>query len=739
MISPEPVDELAEAQPGAGFRAYRAAPPPSAAQRLAGLLGRARLWLAGSALAEWEAGRAFLWLPVCLGIGIAGYFALPREPLLPALLLLAGGLGGLAVLLRHRPLGLPVAIALALVASGAALTKLRTDLVAAPVLGVERAYEVSGFVARIDRSGANGVRLLILVRSIAGIVPGALPHFVRLTMRSNAGHLRHGDAVTIRARLRPPDGPPLPGGYDFARTSFYLGIGGTGFALGQARPAELGPAPFSLSMWKPLADLRAGIGRRIEEAIPGENGRIAVALTVGDQGGISDGTLDDLRDSGLAHILSISGLHMVLVAGVALYMLRAFLALIPGLALHYPIKKWSAAGALLIATIYLGLSGAEVPTQRSYVMLAIMLVAIMVGRRALSLRNVALAALLILATTPEALLTPSFQMSFGAAAALVSAFEAIRKRKDALRERRNSWPGRLWSSFGTTVLTSLVASFATAPFAAFHFQRLAPLSILANLLATPAISFIVMPMALAAVLLMPFGLEAPALWLMSSGLDIVRIVAQWVAGLSEGAGGIPMVPMAALLLFSAGFLFLILCGERWRLLGLGPMAAALLVAALTVRPDILVSPRGDAVALRQEDGRYRIIGARGGFLVESWLRSDGDARTPGDASLTAGTFCDSLGCTAPIGGTGKRLALVKDPLAFGEDCQQAAIVVSALQAPEWCAGKAFVIDRQALRTFGAHALSLAPDGSAGKAGLTFDVETVYPPHRRAFMPPAVAQ
>lgn len=711
-------------------------PPLPPGWRIAGLSSRLRLWIGASVAAEWDRGRFFLWIPVCFGAGILTYFALPREPMALALGLLAAGLVGLAVLLRRRPIGFPIAVAAIAVASGLLVTKLRTDHVAAPVLAAERSVEVSGFVVKRDRSGRNGARLMLLVRSISGVSAEALPRYVRVTLRAGAEQVRYGNAIKLRARLRPPDGPPLPGGYDFARTSFYQGIGGSGFALGRASPAELGPAPVEVRLMKPLAELRRAIGERIEQALPGEHGRVAVALIVGDQGGISEDTLADLRTSGLAHILSISGLHMVLVAGTAFWVLRALLALIPAIALRYPIKKWSAAFALTVATIYLGLSGAEVPTQRSYVMLAIMLLAVMVGRRAISLRNVALAAIAVLAIAPESLLSASFQMSFAAAAALVSAFEAMRGAGDSLKERGPpTLLGRLWRSGAAMFLTSLVAGLATTPFAAFHFQRLAPLSILANLLAMPAVSFLVMPFAFLAVLLIPLGLEPLALQVMALGLDAVKLVAAWVADLSEGFGGVPMAPSSALLLIVAGFLWLILWGERWRLLGLAPIVAGLLVAAFVVRPDLLISPDGASVAARGPDGRLRVVGGpSSGFTVDNWLRADADSRRARDPTLLQGTGCDPQGCLLPLASGDKRVALVRDVKAFGEDCLRAAIVVSALKAPSWCGEHATVIDGPTLARSGAQAIYLDEESGAPRR-----VATAYPEIRRPFMPPLRSQ
>ena len=262
---------------------------------------------------------------------------------------------------------------------------------------------VSGWIAGMEEAARGGVRVVLRVHDIEDVDPADTPATVRVTIRSKADALAVGQAISVLAGLTPPSGPVIPGGYDFARTAFYQRIGAYGFAYGAAKPADLGPPPLGVRLGEPLARLRETIRRRIEAALPGDAGHIAAALTVGETGGISERTQEAMRASGLGHILAISGLHMALVAGASFWIIRALLALSAGLALARPIKKWAAAGALAVAAGYLGLSGAGVATERAFVMMAIMLTAIMVDRRAITLRNVALAAFVILALAPESL------------------------------------------------------------------------------------------------------------------------------------------------------------------------------------------------------------------------------------------------------------------------------------------------------------------------------------------------
>lgn len=690
---------------------------------------------------EIEEGRGFLWLPVAFGAGVLLYFALPSEPALPALIVLALLLVIATIRARRAIAAFRCLLIAATVVAGMAGIKGKTDQVTAPRIARDMTVTVSGWVAAEAETAKGGVRILLRVAAIEKVKPADLPRFVRITVRTRTSTLAVGDPISMKARLQPPAGPTMPGGYDFGRFAYYEGIGAVGYAYGAALPATLGPAPLSLRLWRPLEELRDLIRVRIEAALPGDNGRIAAALIMGDQGGISEKTQDDMRASGLGHVLSISGLHMALVAGSAFWLIRALLALSTTLALTRPIKKWAAAGGLAVAAFYLGISGGGVATDRSFVMLAIMLIAVMLDRRALTLRNVALAALVIVAMAPEAVLSASFQMSFAATVALVSAYEVIAARADR-RLRLADTVGfglgqRLWSGASGLVVTSLIAGLATAPFAAYHFHRLAPLSLLANLAAMPAVALLVMPFAMIAVLLIPFGLEALPLTVINWGLDWMKFVAARVAEWSAGAGGIQAAPLAALLLVAAGFLWLTLWRERWRYAGLVPIAGALLLTGSVPRPDILVAESGRTIAVRGADHRLHIAGGKGAsFEVEAWLRADADTRSPDAPDLADSVGCDPWGCIATLA-DGRKVALVLQADAFAEDCIASAVVISHLVAPSGCAAETLVIDHDQLLRYGAHALRLKAREPASDPATkpTFLIETAYPAIHRPYMPP----
>jgi competence protein ComEC len=434
----------------------------------------ARLLAAIARQLEAEQERWFLWLPVLFGAGIALYFALPSEP--PTLVALMPAVAALALHAagpRTGTVGL-VTAALLTVALGTGAAKLRTETVRAPVLtGQTRPLDVYGYLELIEPRPTQGQRVTIRVSALEKHEAHAWPARVRIVTRGESKALHPGDAVRLKATLNAPPGPSLPGDYDFARSAWFRGVGAVGFADGavEVRSDPSGP-PLGLRLAAAVGRVRQAIGARILAALPGETGAIANALITGERGGISEATNQAFRASGLFHILSISGLHMVIMAGAVFFSIRVALAAIPPIALRFPVKKWAAAGAMLGAFGYLLISGAEFATVRSYIMISIMFLAVLLDRPAIALRNVALAALAILVLWPESLLDAGFEMSFAAVVALVSTYEALRQRDagDAGPVRRG-WLGRALLFLGGIMTTTLVASLAVAPFGIYHFHR----------------------------------------------------------------------------------------------------------------------------------------------------------------------------------------------------------------------------------------------------------------------------
>ena len=592
-------------------------------------------WAACARALEAEADRWFLWLPVLFAAGILAYFALPFEP--PSRVAAAGMLAALGLLLtvRHAPLGLALGGALLAFGLGFADAKLRTETVRAPVLQEElRHVSVAGYVEDFERRNGKRDRLTLRVVAIGDLSAKERPYRVRISTAAKNTSATTGEAVQVRATLNPPPEPIEPGGFDFARQAWFKRLGASGYATGRISPVEAAPTPWDLRIWGAIDALRLGVNDRIHAVLPGATGAIAIALITGERGGIPQTVTEAMRDAGLAHVLAISGLHMMIMAGTVFWLARALLALIPGLALRYPIKKWAAAIAILAATFYLALSGASVPTVRAWIMMSIFLIAVMLDRPAITMRNVALAALAILIVAPESLFQPSFEMSFAAVIGLVAVYEWLANRKrPGLPEASPLWRGFRWGGafvFGAG-LTTLIAGTAVAPFAVYHFHRMTHFGLVANLVAAPLVSLLVMPMALLALIAMPFGLEAWPLYAMGYKIDLMVGAAHRVASWPGAVSILPRISGTALALIVLGGLWLCLWGTRIRALGLVIVAAGLALAPADQRPDVLIEREGATAALRGSHGDLIFPPATAAaYSVENWLLADGDDRDAGD-------------------------------------------------------------------------------------------------------------
>ncbi len=419
-----------------------------------------------------------------------------------------------------------------------------------------------------------------------------------------------------------------------------------------------------------------------------------------------------LPNAGLAHLLSISGLHFGIVTAFMFFVVRQGLALIQYVALRFPIKKWAAVLAFAGACFYLLFSGASIPAQRSFVMVAIVLLAVLLDRTALSMRLVAWAAVAVLAISPESILGPSFQMSFAAVVALIAVHETTEKRFLVWRAGAG-WLRRGGLHLAQIALTTLVAGLATAPFALYHFNRFTAYALAANLLAIPLTSFWIMPWAVVATALMPFGLEPWGLHPMAWGIEGVVLVAREVAAWEGAVSLLPAMPAWGLAAISIGGLWLCLWTRRWRLAGLPVIALGLASIVLSTPPDILVSGDGRLMAVRSDSGELMVSSGRTLRLVrDSWLRRDGQEGAgvwPKSGSSPDGAVvCDPLGCIYRL--EGRTVALVRDVAALAEDCRVAAVVISLVPTRGKCAGPSAVIDRFDLWRSGAHALWLDAGG-----------------------------
>jgi competence protein ComEC len=674
---------------------------------LADRLGPLRALLGQWALAEVAPGRLVPWIAVAFGF--VGYFTADREPVVWAAVLAAAITIAIAYAARMRPVGFPVALGVAAIATGFAAATLQTARIAHPVLQTTIASATLGGFVEIREERERSDRVVIRVHKFSATQRvGKIPERVRVAVRKGTAPAV-GSFVELKAHLSPPLPPLRPGGYDFARDMYFQRIGASGYALGKIQVVTPPVAPgFWLRYASVIDGMREGIDKRIRAVVPGDHGSIASALITGKRDAISTPVNDAMYVSSLAHVLSISGYHMAVVAGIVFFFIRAGLALVPSLAIQHPIKKWAAFGALIAAAFYLLLSGAEVATQRSFIMIAIVLTGVMLDRPAITFRTLTVAALCVLVLAPASVVHPSFQMSFAATLALVAGYQyGLPWHADAdtsLGARVALWGGR---EIAGLILASLVAGLATTPYAAFHFHRLAPYGVIANLLAMPVVSALVMPMGILAVLAMPFGFDAVFWKLMGLGIDWMITVALWVTSLPGSVGRMAAFGTGPLLLCTAGMLLLCLLRSPLRWSGAGLVVAASLWAANAPRPDVLVAADGQSAAIRGADGQLAVMASgRDTFAVKEWLAADGDARAPKDPTLGNGVRCDAVGCIGKLA-DGRLAAMALSVEAFDEDCRRAAVVVSPREAPGACA--ALLIDRKAWRANGAISLRWAGD------------------------------
>jgi competence protein ComEC len=692
-----------------------------------------RGWLERHLAQEVEQRRLFPWIAVCFGLGIVLYFQADGRPSLWAPLVGAGAFTGFAVMAHARPLPLAMMIGCAALFAGFAASVIRTRSVEAPVLSRIAVTPVTGYIEAVE-GRPEGARLLLRLTSASGLERTERPRRIRVTVRSGSG-LEAGQHVSATARLLPPPVPAWPGGYDFARDAFFRGIGAVGSLVGSVRAT---PPPEDADWWLALGarvdSARNALTDRIATVLGGPAGAVSAALVTGKRDLIEQSTNDVLRAAGIYHIVSISGLHMVLAAGAVFGLTRALLALAPESALLWPVKKIAAATAMLGATAYCVFSGAEVATERSLIMTLVMFGAILVDRPALSIRNCAIAALVVLARKPETLLGPSFQMSFGAVVALIACAGWLRLGGDGTPPA--SWLNRgvRWATRSAVGLIGMtcVASLATAPFAAYHFQTLTPLGLIGNALALPLVSLVVMPAGLLGVLAYPFGLDRPVWQIMGAAVTKVLEVSAWVSGLEGSSVVVPAMGAGALALLSMALLLMTLPVSSLRWFALVPAGAGFAMAAAPERYTIFVDRGGAGAAIRAPSGRLVLVGKPSGFVVEQWLRADGDSRTADDPGLREGAHCDRAGCIVR-GAEGHHVAFVEAITAFEEDCRRAAVVITRLNAPPTCKA-ALVLDAAVLRSQGALAVRFsngAFEVRSGSSGAERRPWAVKAPPRRA--------
>lgn len=568
-----------------------------------------------------EKSRWFSWVPVLFGTGIGIYFVLPSEPSRWLTLGIIEFLLLAAYIVRLRPALLTGVFVLAIIAAGFADIQLKTLYLEnrLPVPPEGRMY-LRGQILSADTNYRGRPR--IVLGEMENFSGDHIKGRYRLTLLGRKNVIEVGQCVELVAEVSPLMKANLPGGYQPDRRLFFDGINGSGYVLGSIFDID---CPKPAGFWlREINRWRKNVSSMIAEQLPPEQAAIVAAIVTGNRDLMTPEQVAAYRDSGLAHFLSISGLHMSMIAGLMFFLVRLIMAMIPALSLRYNSKKAAAVLAMFVSAVYLAISGAAVPTQRAFIMTFVVLLAVLFERQAVSMRVLALAALIILVVSPQMLVSISFQLSFAAVTALVAFYERCGKKVERfLSGEKGTLAGKvcrgIFAYLAGIVIADLVASLATLPFSIYHFNRIAVYTSLANLAAGPIIGLMIMPAVLLSLLTIPLGLSWLPLKIAGIGVGLVNDLTEYVASLPHAAAEVYSFPLWGLLLITFGGLWLCLWQQKWRHWGWLLIAAGGL-SLLTVKvPDIIAADGGRAVAVKGADGKLHALSGGNRWMKQNWL------------------------------------------------------------------------------------------------------------------------
>lgn len=573
-----------------------------------------------------EKDRWFALLPVLFGLGIGLYFSLPVEPSLFATLAIIEIMLISAYVWRHFPTRLMILGAVGIVVLGFANIQLKAVFLTPPqnITYSDEEIYIQGKIINIDRNYNGKTR--ILLTDATDFEDNQIDGNYRITLNKNRNKLKIGECVEVASSIFPLARPNIYGGYQFDRKAYFEGINALGYSMADAYPKECKTPESSISvaLKSLIFEMRQKIIARINSALPNaEEASIADALIAGEQNLISKKQIGNYRDSGLAHFLSISGLHMGMLAFIMFFFIRFFVALIPPIALRYNSKKIAAVCAIIISFAYLLISGAQIPAQRAFIMTLVVLIGVLFDREAISIRTISFAAFVVLLLAPQALISASFQMSFAAVLAMIAFYEKFAPSIS-----------RFFSGGGIIryivaylcgiVISDLVASFATLPFAIYHFNRIAIYTSLGNFLAGPVIGLVVMPCVLLSLLALPFGLEALPLKALGFGLSLINRITAYVSSLPEAGYQVTAMPFWGFLLICIGGLWLCIWRKNWRYFGFIGIIIGFFSITLVKTPDMMTDAKAEVFALKDNFGELIILPSRGNnFTKNIWLERSG--------------------------------------------------------------------------------------------------------------------
>lgn len=664
-----------------------------------------------------ERAQWILWLPVGLGIGIAGYFELPFEPpVWPSIAFIFSFF--ILCFFSTQDFWKVCAISGLMVSLGFAIAQWRSEIVQAPILKHRLGpVMMQGEIVRIEPTLTGG-KVILDAPQIERLSQDQTPRRIRLTLKSKTPNLSSyspGDIISALAILRPPPPPAMPGSFDFQRRAYFKEIGAYGFVLGDLSRIGRSEGGSFTSLRNHTEHLRQRISEYVRNANPTPTGAVAAALLTGHRGYIPKPTLEAIRDAGIAHLLAISGLHIGLVAGIVFAAIRLILATPPAMRLRINGKKIAALVAIPSAFSYAILAGFTVPTERALLMTCLILVGVLIDRRALTMRSVCWAAMTVLLFSPESLVGPGFQMSFAAVTALIAAYAWLSDRRRANIERHShrSMLEKGVNYFGGVMLTTLIAGLATSPFAVYHFQHVAVFGLITNAIAVPIAALWVMPAGVLTMVTMPFSLDGVPLWIMFKGIDHILASATWIAALPGAAADVAAPSIHSLSLVTIGGLWLTLWKQNWRLFGLPVFVIGLMGPLYAQKPDIMIDGDARIVAVSGlEHDLMMSSSRRARFEAAIWQRRMGNSTKPQAWSrdgeiVKGGLRCDANGCIYRKQNVFVSISL--NEVTLTEDCARNDLVIALVPIRTACQTRWGTIDRFDLWQYGTHAIYFERD------------------------------
>lgn len=587
---------------------------------------------------------------------------------------------------------------------GYSLALYRTHSSATPLLSKSfKAYHVVMMVEENQPLQKNRIRYTGKVISLSKLDQTKFPKRIRIRTTDQGPRFQYGDMICMKAILARPKGPIRAGGYDFGLALWFKQIGGTGFNISPLKlcPYQNNHVHYLSSLEQIIANIRAFISSKIDHGLNEPERAMARALILGDRGRVKKEDLEAMRKAGLGHLLAISGLHMAVFGGTLFFLLRALMALFPNFAQNHPIKKYAAFGALIGSFAYFLISGQSIPTQRAFLMISVLFTAIMIERTALTLRNVAVAALIILILRPESLMSAGFQMSFAAVTALIVSYNFLRECEpfqNLNNNNKGTWLKPFYYLLGIW-FTSIIATIATAPFAIYHFHNISYMGPIGNMLAIPIFSLLLMPSALISLILMPLGLEAVAFIPLKYSISILLSSAHWTSSFHPAVITTGAINASSVFILMAGLIFIFFANKPLSYLGAALLIIAPISAAQFKKPDLYIGSSAEIIALRGDDQKlYAPTGRKGSFVLNNWLKADADTRSINHVRNNDYLLCDDTACSGKTAAL--RVTLIKSIAALEEACETADILIYKFTITIKCQKPKYILTQRNLTNSG---------------------------------------